>query len=80
MWTIYSKNNCVYCDKAKYELKDEHVEVKNIDMNREWFTELLELNPQARTMPQIFRDGKLIGGYIQLKQLIEEEKLNGLTL
>ena len=67
-WTIYSKNQCPYCDKAKFALKEEtDVTVKNISENPDFFTELMELNPAARTMPQIFRDGKLIGGFDQLQ-------------
>lgn len=67
-WTIYSKNQCPYCDKAKFALKDEaNVTVKNISENSDFFTELMELNPAARTMPQIFRDGQLVGGYDRLQ-------------
>ena len=67
-WTIYSKNQCPYCDKAKFALKEEtDVTVKNISENPDFFTELMELNPAARTMPQIFRDGKLVGGFDQLQ-------------
>lgn len=76
MWTIYSKNNCVYCDKAKYRLKDEHVEIKNIEEQKEWFTELLERVPTARTMPQIFKDDVLIGGYDQLEKFLMQEQLS----
>jgi glutaredoxin len=66
-WTIYSKNNCPYCDKAKFELQHEaEVEVKNISTNPDYLTELMEKNPVARTMPQIFKDDKLIGGYDQI--------------
>ena len=73
-WTIYSKNQCPYCDKAKFALRDEpDVTVKNISENSEFFTELMELNPAARTMPQIFRDGKLIGGYDQLQFLLSTQ-------
>ena len=67
-WTIYSKNQCPYCDKAKFALRDEpNVEVKNINDDPDYFTELMKLNPAARTMPQVFRDGKLIGGFDQLQ-------------
>lgn len=66
-WTIYSKNQCPYCDKAKFALKDEaNVVVKNISEEPNYLTELMEKNPNARTMPQIFRDDQLIGGYDQL--------------
>ncbi len=70
-WTIYSKNQCPYCDKAKFALKDEaNVTVKNISENSDFFTELMELNPAARTMPQIFRDGQLVGGDDQLQMVL----------
>ncbi len=66
-WTIYSKNQCPYCDKAKFALKDEtDVTVKNISEDPNYLTELMEKNPNARTMPQIYRDDQLIGGYDQL--------------
>ena len=66
-WLIYSKNNCPYCDKAKFALKDEQVEIKNINEDEIYLTELMERNPNARTMPQIYKDDELIGGYDQLK-------------
>lgn len=71
-WLIYSKDQCPYCDKAKFALKDEaDVEVKNISENMDYFTELRQKNPAARTMPQIYRDDQLIGGYDQLKTFLE---------
>jgi len=73
-WLIYSKNNCPYCDKAKFALKDEQVEIKNINEDEIYLTELMERNPNARTMPQIYKDDELIGGYDQLKVYLE---LNG---
>ena len=73
-WTIYSKNQCPYCDKAKFALRDEpNVEVKNISDNSDFFTELKELNPAARTMPQIFKDRKLVGGYDALQFLLSTQ-------
>ena len=73
-WTIYSKDQCPYCDKAKFALRDEpNVEVKNISQDQSYLAELMELNPAARTMPQIFRDGKLIGGYDQLQFLLSTQ-------
>jgi|TARA_R100000030_G_C3170406_1_gene103129 glutaredoxin len=71
-WVIYSKNQCPYCDKAKFALKNEpFLEVKNISENPEFFTELMEKNPNARTMPQIYKDDQLIGGYDNLVTFME---------
>ena len=42
-WLIYSKHNCPYCDKAKFELQhEENVEVRNISENPEFLKELME--------------------------------------
>ena len=74
-WVIFSKDQCPYCDKAKFRLKDEaDVTVKNISENAEYLTELRTLNPAARTMPQIFKDGELIGGYDQLATYLDMNK------
>lgn len=69
MWTIYSKNQCPFCDKAKYELRNEDFEVKNLSENQEFLPELMARNPNARTMPQIFKGDQLIGGYDALMAL-----------
>tara|TARA_B100001113_G_scaffold287587_1_gene243255 strand:+ start:622 stop:882 length:261 start_codon:yes stop_codon:yes gene_type:complete len=69
-WTIYSKDNCPYCDKAKFELQGENVTVKNISENPEFLKELMEKNPGARTMPQIYKDDMLVGGYTNLVELL----------
>ena len=72
-WTIYSKDQCPYCDKAKFALKDHDIEVKNISENVDFFKELMERNPNARTMPQIFIDDKHVGGYDQLEKFLGEQ-------
>ena len=36
------------------------------------FSEMMERNPQARTVPQIFIDDKLIGGYTDLVKYFED--------
>jgi len=69
-WLIYSKDNCPFCDKAKFKLKDEVVEVRNISENMDYFDELRKRNPAARTMPQIYKDDELIGGYDQLETFL----------
>ena len=68
-WNSYLKNQCPFCDKAKYELRNEDFEVKNISENQEFLPELMDRNPNARTMPQIFKGDQLIGGYDALMAL-----------
>ena len=65
---VWSKYNCPYCDQAKALLKQKGyvIEEKKIG---DGYTkeELLEAIPTARTVPQIFIDEKLIGGFTELK-------------
>ena len=70
---IYSKSNCSFCDKAKYyfDQNDITYQEHNVEIP-ETFKILLERNPNARTMPQIFIDDKLIGGYTDLMDLVNE--------
>ena len=67
MIEIYGKTQCPYCDMAKvfFDSKGIDYEVYSAD-DPDVFKEMLERNPQARTVPQIFIDDKLIGGYTDL--------------
>ena len=66
---IWSKNNCVWCDRAKDVLTAQSIpyQEKNIDTNatRE---QLMEAVPNARSIPQIFIDGVYIGGFLELQE------------
>ena len=68
MYTIYTKDNCPFCDKAKNLLTQKQIEFKSlklgVDFTRE---ELLPKIPSARTMPQIMVGETLIGGYKELE-------------
>lgn len=70
---IWSKYHCPYCDQAKALLTSKGIvfEEKKIG---DGYTkeELLEAVPNARTVPQIFLDGELVGGFTELKQKLTE--------
>lgn len=63
---IYTKSNCIYCNKAKAWLKNKQIEFTEIEINSFNKELLLERVPHARTVPQIFVDGVYIGGYEDL--------------
>ena len=70
---IYSKSNCVFCDKAKYYFDQNDITYQEYNVEiPETFQILMERNPNARTMPQIFIDDKLIGGYTDLMEFVNE--------
>jgi glutaredoxin len=74
MIIIYGKTQCPYCDMAKNmcEQKGIDYEYKQLgtDFDR---NEMLETFPGARTFPQIIVDGQKIGGYTELKELVDLE-------
>lgn len=70
---VWSKNQCPYCDQAKNLLKMKGIEFEERNINKDFTKEqLLEAVPTARTVPQIFLDGELVGGFTELRA-----KLNG---
>lgn len=70
---IWSKYHCPYCDQAKALLKSKGIEFEERKIGDGYTKEeLLEAVPNARTVPQIFIDGKLIGGYTDLQKYIME--------
>jgi len=76
---IWSKDNCFYCEMAKNLLEDLDLpfEERNISQG-EWSREQLqEAAPDSKTVPQIFLQGKYIGGFSELKVYIEETGFNG---
>jgi glutaredoxin len=65
---VWSKDNCPYCDQAKALLKQKGIEIQERKIGHGYTREdLLEAVPNARTVPQIFIDGNLIGGFTELK-------------
>jgi len=70
---IYSRSNCSYCVMAMNFLDSKGItyEVYSAD-DQNIFDEMLKRNPQARTVPQIFIDDKLIGGYTDLVKKFSE--------
>ena len=67
---VWSKDNCPYCVQAKnlLQLKGIEFEERNITQGTWTREQLLESVPNARTLPQIFLDEKLIGGFTELKK------------
>ena len=70
---VWSKYHCPYCDQAKALLKQRGIPFEEKKIG-DGFTkeDLLEAVPTARTVPQIFLDDKLIGGFTELKQHLTE--------
>jgi glutaredoxin 3 len=66
---VWSKDACPFCNQAKNLLKLKGIEYEERNISRDWTREqLLEAVPDARTVPQIFLDDTLIGGFTELRK------------
>jgi len=70
MYTILTRNNCKYCDKAKAILDLDRIAYVSYNIEEASSKWLLSLMKQANltSVPQIFaHDGNYVGGYRQLE-------------
>ena len=72
---IYSKINCVFCDRAKMRLAKHNPQIFMLDKD---FTreEFFQKFPNAKTFPQIIINEQHIGGYADLKKWLELNSFN----
>ena len=69
---VWSKYHCPFCDQAKALLTQKGIAFEEKKIGDGYTKEeLLEAVPNARTVPQIFLDGTLIGGFTELKQHLQ---------
>ena len=74
---MYKKVPCPYCDRAEAFFKNRGVNVEMIDLtNKPEEMARIKSDTGWQTVPIIMIDGKLIGGYMDLKSLDEEGKLD----
>jgi len=70
---VWSKYHCPYCDQAKALLTSKGIVFEEKKIGDGYSKEeLLEAVPNARSVPQIFLDGELVGGFTELKQKLTE--------
>lgn len=76
---MYKKDPCPFCDRAINFMKSRNIEFDIIDLTGQP-EEIDRIKHETgwRTVPIILINGKLIGGYTDLKTLDEEGKLSPL--
>jgi glutaredoxin len=73
MITVYSKNNCPFCDRAKALLESKEIPFQVIKMEDDPDARDFLMDQGLRSVPQIFKDGVLLpGGYQGLAGKDEE--------
>ena len=69
---VWSKPACPSCAKAKNLLKNKGIEYEEKNIAQGYnIQDLLELVPNAKTMPQIWLDEEHIGGFSDLKEKLQ---------
>jgi len=78
--TIYTTPVCPYCAQAKRLLGQSGIGYDEIDVasDDERRAEMVERAGGLRTVPQIFIDGKHVGGYAELRALADTGGLSAL--
>ena len=68
---VYTTTYCPFCTRAKSLLKSKGVSFDEIDVTEDdaLRQKMIELSGGRRTVPEIFIDGKIVGGYEELKAL-----------
>ena len=76
MIIMYTSNWCGYCTAAKNLLKDLNLEFEEVNIEEKNISrnDLFELSG-GYTIPQISINGKFIGGFQELQNLYQDNKL-----
>lgn len=74
MITVYSKNNCPFCDRAKTLLTQKGLEFSEIKIDENTEAREFLLSEGHRSVPQIYRKGRVLveGGFQGLQRQTEE--------
>lgn len=72
---IYTTSSCPYCDAAKRLLQERQLTFEEIDVSDPDKKNELKKKTGWRTVPQIFVNDQLIGGYQELAEMDRNGKL-----
>lgn len=75
---VYSKDNCIYCTKIKDLLAFHGVVSVELSLSqghtKEEIQERAGDDVKINTVPQVFVDGKYLGGYLQVVEFFAYDK------
>lgn len=60
--TVFSRDGCPFCVKAKEALRNAGLDYEELVLNEDYTEQTLRAVTAARTVPQVFVNGTLIGG------------------
>lgn len=74
MIEIYGQENCSWCTKARLLCDDQNLQYRYFtigkDVTKQW---LLERFPGVKTVPVVVVDNKWIGGFLELKESLNDD-------
>jgi glutaredoxin-like protein len=74
--TVFSREGCPYCVRAKGVLDDAGIEYEELVLNRDFSESTIRAISGQSTVPQVFIDGERIGGSEQLEQYLAAQTKN----
>ncbi len=72
--TVFSRPGCPHCARAKGMLRDAGIEFESLELNRDFSDRTLRAVSAAKTVPQIFVNGQLVGGSDDLGNWLAERQ------
>ncbi len=74
MFDMYTRPTCFWCVRAKHLLESKGISYRDLDINNDVLRKELKIKaPGIKTIPQIFKDGKRIGGYEDLVEYFKDK-------
>ena len=71
--TVFSREGCPFCARAKGMLHDAGLEFDELILNRDFRESTIRAISGATSVPQVFIDGQLIGGSDNLEQYLNQK-------
>ena len=72
--TIFTRDGCEYCVRAKAMLKDAGMQFEELVLNRDYTEATIRAVSGMSTVPQVFINGDYIGGSEDLEQYLKGQK------
>jgi glutaredoxin len=72
--TVFTRPGCSHCERAKRLLREIDLPLDELVLNRDYGLRTLGAVSGARTFPQIFVDGTLVGGADRLARWLEHRQ------
>jgi glutaredoxin-like protein len=72
--TVMTREGCPFCAKAKEALKKAGIAFEELVLNRDYTEQTLRAVANAASVPQVFVNGKLIGGSESVDAWLKERQ------